>query len=78
MKPKPLIPAFKNIEAGDFSDFYVIMAKNIEDSLTTAGAVPGQDYTLLALYKLAYPFVLKKWEKGDLEHTTSWASDDRT
>jgi hypothetical protein len=78
MKPQPLIPSFETIDPNDFSDFYAIMAKNIEDSLTTAGAVPGQDYTRLDLYKLAYPFVLKKWEKGDLQHTTSWVSGDRT
>lgn len=44
---------------GHLSDEYLAMAYTIEDSLLSAGAIPGDDYTILDLYKLAQPFALE-------------------
>jgi hypothetical protein len=79
MIPKPLIPSFHLITSDDFSDFYAIIAKNVEDSLITSGATPGKDYTILDLYKLAQPFVLQCWRQPDkkpLEITRRWSQKE--
>lgn len=55
---------FEYGSAEDLSDYLLIVAMNIEDSLRTAGAVPNEDYTYLDLIKLAQPFALEK-NKGD-------------
>jgi hypothetical protein len=47
----------------DLSELIRIMAKNVENSLLSAGAVAGKDYTILDLYKLAQPFALSVFEK---------------
>lgn len=75
METKPLIPKFTNICRDDFSDFYALIAKNIEESLLTAGAIPGKDYTFLDLYRLAQPFVLEKFK--DLEFTVQWPPESK-
>ena len=74
MRRKPLIPNFTTIVRDDFSDFYVIMAKNIEDALMTARAEPGKDYTILDLFRLAQPFVVEQWKdrQHPLEFSLTW------
>jgi len=75
MPSKPLLPSFQHVGANDFSDFYAIMARNVEDALITGGATPGKDYTILDLYKLAQPFVLHRWQnpgKQPLEYSLTW------
>jgi len=49
-----------------FPDAYLVTACWIESSLIQAGAKPGKDYTILDLYKLAQPFVLSRYRKGEL------------
>lgn len=39
------------------ADAYRVAAYNVEQSLIDAGAVPGKDYSILDLYKLAVPLV---------------------
>ena len=56
----------------DLIDHYQIVAANIEGSLIQAGAVPGKDYTILDLYKLAEPFVLHRYKKGELKYQIAW------
>jgi hypothetical protein len=75
MSTKSLIPRFEHICRDDFTDFFTIVAKNIEDSMIQSGATPGKDYTILDLYKLAQPFVLHCWQQPDktpLEFTLTW------
>jgi hypothetical protein len=49
-----------------FPDAYLVTACWIEDSLVQGGAKPGKDYTILDLYKLAQPFILSRYQKGEL------------
>ncbi|WP_446323654.1 hypothetical protein [Acinetobacter sp. 1207_04] len=49
----------------DLSDYLLIVAMNIEDSLMTAGAIPNKDYTYLDLIKLAQPFALDKMKSDE-------------
>ena len=65
MTKEYLVTRYERTGIDDFSDFFYIMAKNIEDSLQTAGAIPGEDYTILDLYKLAQPFVLHRFQTDD-------------
>ena len=56
---------FEYGSAEDLSDYLLIVAMNIEDSLVTAGAVPNKDYTYLDLIKLAQPFALEKMKNDE-------------
>jgi len=49
-----------------FQDALLVTACYIEDSLIQGGAKPGKDYTVVDLYKLAQPFVLSRFQKGEL------------
>ncbi|WP_137895045.1 hypothetical protein [Ramlibacter sp. 2FC] len=40
-------------------DLVFVMAKNIEESLITGGAIAGKDYTIHDLYSWAMPFALE-------------------
>ena len=74
--PKPLLPDFAVTDTAYLKDFYSVMARNIEDCLLTGGAVPGKDYSILDLYKLAQPFVLQRWndpKKKPLIIESKWA-----
>lgn len=56
---KPLIKELSVFARGALTDEYLAMAYNVEQSLIAAGGVPGKDYTLLDLYKLAQPLVIE-------------------
>ena len=56
---KALIQKLDVITRGALIDEYLAMAYNVEQSLIAAGGVPGKDYTLLDLYKLAQPLVIE-------------------
>lgn len=56
---KPLIQKLSVISRGSLTDEYLAIAYNVEQSLIAAGGVPGKDYTLLDLYKLAQPLVIE-------------------
>lgn len=56
---KPLIQKLDQVAPGHLADEYLAMAYTLELSLISAGAVPGKDYTILDLYKLAQPFALE-------------------
>jgi len=64
---KPLIQKVDGPVAGELADEYHAMAYTIELSLMAAGAVPGEDYTILDLYKLAQPFALEMF-RDDSKH----------
>ena len=48
-----LIDDFEFTNPNTLEDLLLIFAKNIENSLIQAGAIAGQDYNILDLYKLA-------------------------
>lgn len=61
-----LLPDLDDFDMSQLSDVYFVMAKQVEYSLLSAGAVPGKDYTVLDLYRLAQPFVLEKFREGNV------------
>lgn len=63
MSKKRLMNRCENNDLTGFEDFYYVMAWNIESSLLIAGAEPGKDYSILDLYQLAQPFVLKQFNE---------------
>ncbi len=69
-KPQPgLIRRYENygLTSSDapLDDLLLVIATNIEDALISAGAVPGKDYTMLDLFKLANPYALSRWSDED-------------
>jgi len=56
----------ENYGTNVFQDALLVTACYIEDSLIQGGAKPGKDYTVVDLYKLAQPFVLSRFQKGEL------------
>ena len=50
---------------GELSDEFMALAYTVEDSLISAGAVPGKDYSILDLYKLAQPFALEIFKSNE-------------
>lgn len=66
----PLIEKLDLSIPGELSDEYLAMAYTIEESLISAGAEPGKDYTILDLYKLAQPFALELFKtKENMKYT---------
>jgi hypothetical protein len=74
---KRLIRDFGEADPNTLEDLWLILARNVEDSLIEAGATPGEDYTMLDLYKLAQPFVLDLFRKpdNDITFTYKWPHD---
>jgi len=66
---KRLTPKLECYGPNAFPDFFTQIASVIEDSLLQTGAKAGTDYTVLDLYNLAQPFVLSRFNKGEL---TDW------
>lgn len=62
---KALIQKLNEVVPGELADEYLAMAYTIELSLISGGAVPGKDYTILDLYKLAQPFALEVFRNKD-------------
>lgn len=62
---KKLIPDFETIDQNSLEDLLLILAKTVEESLLQAGAVPGNDYTILDCYKIAQPFALEIFKRED-------------
>lgn len=66
---KQLLTRLEQYGPDALQDAYYMTAYYIECSLVHAGGKPGVDYTLLDLYKLAQPFVLDRYQKGELTDT---------
>ena len=62
---KPLIKKLDLSVSGELSDEYLAMAYTVEESLISAGAIPGKDYNIIDLYKLAQPFALELLKSND-------------
>ena len=74
---KELMTRYNNTGMDEFSDLFMIMAKNVEDSLIQGGATPGEDYSILDLYRLAQPFALSVFKSSEsMQFTLSWQSDE--
>ena len=74
-KPEaPLIHRYDESDSCMLSDYWGLIAANIEDALLESGAVPGVDYSRLDLFKLAQPFVLNRWadENSSMAMVVSW------
>lgn len=56
----PLIPDLEIVDTRMMGDCWLEIARVIERSLMDCGAVPGEDYTYLDLYKLAQPIVIEQ------------------
>ena len=70
---KNLIKSIDTVDTNSLEDFYMVIAQGIESSLIQSGAVPGTDYTLLDLYKLAQPFVLDRFQtEKSLSYAVKW------
>lgn len=54
-KPTKLLREIEEVDLTDFSHVLYVCATLIEDSLLLGGAIPGQDYKILDLYKLGTP-----------------------
>ena len=67
-----LIPPFEALDETSLHDVQLMFAKNIEDALIECGAVPGDDYTLLDLFRLAQPYVLERFRTDNLSYTKGW------
>lgn len=66
---EPLIENVGTMGAGALSDEFMAIAHNVENALRYCGGIPGKDYTLLDLFKLAQPIVVAMFEKGRI---TEW------
>ncbi len=66
---EPLIDNVGTMGSGALADEFMAIAHNVENALRYAGGVPGKDYTLLDLFKLAQPIVVTMFEKGRI---TEW------
>ncbi len=60
----PLIPKFEHVDTKNSQDVFIIAAAAIEQSMMQCGAVPGEDYTVLDLFKLAQPFALESFKQS--------------
>jgi len=74
-----LIREFGQADPKTLEDLWLILARNVEDSLIDSDAQPGKDYTRLDLYKLAQPFVLDMFQRpgNEITFTVEWPSDSR-
>ncbi len=63
---KRLIRDFNNVDNSTMEDFYLCIAKSIENSLIETGAKAGKDYSIIDIYTLAQPFVMEQFKKGNL------------
>ena len=54
-------------------DLLLVIAGTIEDSLASSGAIPDQDYTIMDLYRLASPYALHIFKKGETTFTGDWS-----
>lgn len=64
-----LMPPFEGLDETALHDLLVMMMANMEDVLIDCGAIPDEDYNYLDLLRLAQPFVLKRFEDGELRYT---------
>ena len=65
--PIPLVAEYEHFDESVLQDFWWLMAQAAEKSLIQAGGMPNEDYSLLDLYKLSQPFVLKRFSEDSLK-----------
>jgi transcriptional regulator with XRE-family HTH domain len=66
-KARRLIAPISTLDNGALADVYLLTAGCIEQSLIDAGAVAGEDYAFMDLYRLAQAHVLQENKKNSLE-----------
>jgi len=68
----------RNITVTDRSsleDLILVMAMNVEESLSEAGAIAGKDYTYRDLWTMAMPFALDVFKDKESRITYRTSSD---
>lgn len=55
-----LINEYENYAPDTLTDYLLIIARDIEDSMMHAGAEPGKDYTYLDIFKMAVELIKKE------------------
>ena len=63
---EPLLPFFETVDDRKLGDYWWMAARSTEQSLIQSGAVPGRDYSIMDLYRLARPFVLERFKSEGL------------
>ena len=66
----PLVKRYDEVDQTNLTDMLMIAARNVEDALIQSGAIPGKDYNILDVYKLAQPFALELFQKNDKANFT--------
>lgn len=55
-----LINEYENYAPDTLTDYLLIIARDVEDSMMSAGAEPGKDYTYLDIFKMAVELIKKE------------------
>lgn len=55
-----LINEYENYAPDTLTDYLLIIARDVEDSMMQAGAEPGKDYTYLDIFKMAVELIKKE------------------
>ena len=63
-QPSRLLPNFAHTDTSTVRDLFWRAAVEIEESLIDCGAVPGQDYSIIDLYRLAAPIAAEDFASG--------------
>lgn len=66
---KPLLRKIGRTAPDTLEDLLLVMAKNVEKSLISAGAEPGKDYSIRDLYNWGTPFALEIFRSKDKDIT---------
>lgn len=61
-----LMRSQQDADMNSLTGFTAAVAEQIENALLKGGAVPGKDYNILDLYKLAMPVVAQQWAIGEI------------
>ena len=60
-----LLNTYQGVATHSLEDLIYVMAINVEDAMITGGAIPGRDYKILDLYKLAMPLAQDLFKTND-------------
>lgn len=69
MSIERLIPNFTTMDQTTLTDFWTLVAHNLENAFMQCGMIPDEDYTAKDLFQLTQPFVLATWRNKDAELT---------
>lgn len=70
--PPALITNRGHVDQSHMGDILYAVAKTIEESLISSGAIPGIDYKILDVFQMAQPFVLSRFSEQGLDFNTTF------